>query len=85
MIFRLYIEAVRERNNYLDIHYSKETNSADNQINKGINRFKSQHNLDLLVLFHKSNKGIDRFIISSETETAIKEINRPLLVFPKVE
>ncbi len=78
------IETLKERHDYPNIHYSIEKTPRDNQVNKGIHTFLSDHDLDLLVLFHNNQEGIDRFITSSASENMIKEIKSPVLIFPKI-
>lgn len=78
------IEVSKKKYNYSKMEYFLEKTGNDNQVTKGINQFLSHHDLDLLVLFHNTEEGIDRFLSSSESETLVKKIEKPLLIFPKV-
>jgi nucleotide-binding universal stress UspA family protein len=78
------MEMLRKQHNYPRMEYYVEKTSSDNQLNKGINHFLADHDLDLLVLFHNNEKGLNRFLTHSESETLVKDSDKPLLIFPKV-
>ncbi len=78
------IEQLKQKYTYDLINYSIQKTTRDNQIQSGIHSFLSQHNSDLLVIFHNNVSGIDRFLTDSETEKLVTHVKTPLLVFPKI-
>jgi nucleotide-binding universal stress UspA family protein len=75
----VFLNRVTCRVNYPNIYYRQIRND---DIDKGLNWFSENGNIDMLAMVHRRHPLIERLLIRSHTKTVAKYNQVPLLVFP---